>query len=498
MPAIPVRRINFKFRDKEVTYAITKENVPRYVVLFSTITDQILPPGRRHVGLEVARENKYLFRVAGVANGGVCSAMALTDFTPWLQKTLLGKIRYNDARLALCAAADLVEAIGHHSYTGKDWTRPAPTAVVRKSPEKRATVAPVPTATVPAPQSNVTEVPSAPAVEVPPRAPEPDLPALAAVEVGAVNYRNLFFCRVILASNGKVYVVLHDVAKGLGMDPGGFRQRIQRRFVDGQTCIMHVSSPTGVSSAFCLELECIPMAVATISPSHVSEERRPHLRDVQENLSKALADYEFRGNASNPSFSQTEREFARQQQDATIQAQLQQLRDSNAEMQKTIQSISTALAVLPLTIRSMLAPQAPTIDSSTHYATLRQERNGVYGSATKLMKHFNVPFRLVRTLLGNKGMIDDMQYGRWYDVTTGAHGNVKQNWDCHLSKCVQALELDIASYRKTYKDLRDVGLKERTAVSRAVYKTVQNTVLKGTGMYKYLQRFKPIQGMSAQ
>lgn len=474
MPHKNAVRVTFKFRDIDVTYGVVEDETgPRLVVFPDAFCREVLRT-TSDVGGQVAKDNNYRFPVAGLARGGICNAMYLKHFDDWRVQTLQSRLCAKH-RKALNEVADLPTAIREHADTGRDWTAPAPTAVVtygsRTKIQSAGSVAdPMPSAVV------TTHVPVT-TVRLPLTSRDvptgtQEIPVLRAKEIGTVNYRNLFFCRVVMAEDCRVYVALNDISRGLMMgDEREFRERIVSRFPKG-VCRIPLPSGSGEQLTTCLELKYTPGAVITISINHVAEEKRQYVADVQENLFDVLADYEFTGNASNPAFSQEERDEARLTQDSKINQMSADVRGLLKATENIAQAVvATAKKVeenedsvkqLSKKVDSLDALVMKVLEDKDGQTAKEPDRVAPAGSqfslehfksAEKIAEHYLVEKEAVRTLLLHYRMVDDRRYGGWAPVEiNGKH--VKDNW-VTTPEAAEFLAPDLVRYRECLQGLNN-------------------------------------------
>lgn len=94
-----------------------------------------------------------------------------------------------------------------------------------------------------------------------------------------------------------VWVSVRRMCEALGLDVSGQRQRLSDRertpwAVGG---VMPSTGPDGkIYETFCLDLECVPMWLATIESSRVSDSTRPKLVLFQKECVKVLRDHFFK------------------------------------------------------------------------------------------------------------------------------------------------------------------------------------------------------------
>jgi hypothetical protein len=99
-----------------------------------------------------------------------------------------------------------------------------------------------------------------------------------------------------------VSVVLKRVCESLGVDPEGQRQRLRdpNRAPWAVTCMTQATGPDGKNyEVFCIDLECLPMWLATIDASRVKPEAKFKLLAYQKECARVLRDHFF-GRASSP------------------------------------------------------------------------------------------------------------------------------------------------------------------------------------------------------
>jgi hypothetical protein len=100
--------------------------------------------------------------------------------------------------------------------------------------------------------------------------------------------------------DGRVYVVLRDPCLALGIDPDGQARRLQRdRFWQRhihhrQIAVMIGYGATRHDDTLGLDLEYLPMWLASISTNHVKESVQDKLIRYKEECAKVLRDYWFK------------------------------------------------------------------------------------------------------------------------------------------------------------------------------------------------------------
>jgi hypothetical protein len=88
--------------------------------------------------------------------------------------------------------------------------------------------------------------------------------------------------------DGKPWVLLTPVCEALGLDPQAQRRRIDRSaWSRGRVAVMATHSPRGEQQSVCLDLDIIPMWLATISTHRISD---PIVRAKLERYQREAAD----------------------------------------------------------------------------------------------------------------------------------------------------------------------------------------------------------------
>lgn len=93
--------------------------------------------------------------------------------------------------------------------------------------------------------------------------------------------------------DGRLWVVLRPVCQNLGIDSEGQRQRITRQSW-ATTCVIQAVAQDGkMREVFAVDLDSLPMWLATIEASRVDEEVRPKLERYQKECARVLRDHFF-------------------------------------------------------------------------------------------------------------------------------------------------------------------------------------------------------------
>lgn len=93
-------------------------------------------------------------------------------------------------------------------------------------------------------------------------------------------------------SNGKIYVVLRDPIRALGLDITGQHRMVKEdELFQGFTLYRPVHYASGAKEVFGLDIQMLPMWLARIEANRVKPERKPKLLQYQRECAKVLADY---------------------------------------------------------------------------------------------------------------------------------------------------------------------------------------------------------------
>lgn len=121
----------------------------------------------------------------------------------------------------------------------------------------------------------------------------------------------------------QAWVVVRRVCENLGIDPEGQRQRLTdpQRSPWARTCVMQAHDASGrLQEVFALDLDGLPMWLATISPKRVRPEARDKLIAYQRECAKVLRDHFFGVPVPGPDVSALLRDILAQLVPAVMQA----------------------------------------------------------------------------------------------------------------------------------------------------------------------------------
>lgn len=96
----------------------------------------------------------------------------------------------------------------------------------------------------------------------------------------------------VVRDGEKVWVALRRACENLGMDYSGQLAKLKRYDWAGMEMIS-IPSPGGAQEAAFLDLEAVPMWLATIDVNRVKEEHRAKLVRYQKECARVLRDYFF-------------------------------------------------------------------------------------------------------------------------------------------------------------------------------------------------------------
>lgn len=290
----------------------------------------------------------------------------------------------------------------------------------------------------------------------------PKYPLVAIKKAGKLAFQDIFELEVCLGDDGNRYIYPNALAEALNLSVRGFNERIDRRFSSG----VRVSSADEAAPTRMLNIYFVPGVLHTITPSRVEKSKRPALERMQEELTQALGQYVFEGNASNPGFSQEERETARNQQDAKIQQQLEGMQAAilniSSDFNKLTRSMDSAIQAIPGLIRSSIpTPATPAeINEETHAAVERIDPNGK-DSCRAMADNLGIPYNSMKDILVHLGLVGDPNYGSWYGVATGRHGNTsKENWTNDIDKTMPIVAPAVAKFIEFRFKYKNAGFKD--------------------------------------
>lgn len=312
-----------------------------------------------------------------------------------------------------------------------------------------------------------------PAAEEPPAEEMPKYPLITIVQTAQISFQGLFNVEVSLGENKRRYVSPNALAAELGLDERAFNKRIDRRFA---RWVVTVATPLGARRL--LDIYAIPGVLYTTAASLLAPEKRPLLEKMQEDLTPAIGQYVFEGNASNPDFSQEERDRAREAQDKGINEKLELLAKSMDALTQAIPGIM-----------SLVAQQRPATDinTSTHAAAKRIDPDGK-DSCRSMADHFGVPEDVIKSIQVKLGLIGDLKFGSWYDVVTGKHGDIGDNWASDIDATVAVIEAHITTYKEIRRKHQAGGIKD--FAKKALTDTLSGLVPIGIGTHTKLRRSK--------
>lgn len=103
-----------------------------------------------------------------------------------------------------------------------------------------------------------------------------------------------------IEQDGRLWVALRPVCDGIGIDAEGQRQRLSRRSW-ATTCMTKAVAADGRErEVFALDLDSLPMWLATIEPARVRAEVRGKLETYQKECARVLRDHFFGRRAPGP------------------------------------------------------------------------------------------------------------------------------------------------------------------------------------------------------
>lgn len=319
--------------------------------------------------------------------------------------------------------------------------------------------------------------------------------------IGSVDFRGLFSIQLVQGKNDRRYVPLKEQAEAIGLDPSSFRRRVLRNYPQG----MVMMTIPGGQNALMIDIEYLPGILMGIDTKRVRQEIQPHVHLLKEEYCKALADYEYKGNASNPGFTLEERQEARAEQDAAIGFQeltqaIKVLSDNNQQttglLERTLNTLDKMWVVFSKIELALLGkPTAPalpqTIDPPN---TVSVNKIDVQDKDTnsKLAEYFDIQQEHLREIVCALGLVGDPHFGQWYDVATGFHGNNKQNWAIKTDEAIPVLRPHVELYKSKFEEFKNQKVKNfATAALQATLEHLRLEKPAGLGAYKNLTRKKP-------
>lgn len=203
------------------------------------------------------------------------------------------------------------------------------------------------------------EGPVAEAAPAPSSSPKtaPKHPLMVIKQVGRVAFQGLFSMDLSLGVDGEKYIVANDLPGILGLSDRAFNKRIDRRFASW-VAVTTTQSTSGARQIRLLNIKAIPGVLYTITPSRIASHLRPVLVKMQDELTWVLGAYVFEGNASNPNFSQAERDAARAKQDHSI---LESLNSVMQMVEGVIQTNNSLLKSMDSFLKMQAATGSPDI-----------------------------------------------------------------------------------------------------------------------------------------
>lgn len=324
---------------------------------------------------------------------------------------------------------------------------------------------------------------------------------IAVAWIGSVNFRGLFAIPLIQGKNEHRYVPLKEQAEAIGLDPSAFRRRVLRNHPQS---VAMMATPGG-QNALMIDIQYLPGILMGIDTGRVRQEIQPHVHLLKEEYCKVLADYEYKGNASNPGFTQEERDETRAEQDAAIGFQeltqaIKVLSDNNQQttglLERTLNTLDKMWVVFTKIELALLGkPTAPalpqTIDPPN---TVSVNKIDVQDKDTnsKLAEYFDIQAEHLREIICAMGLVGDPHFGQWYDVATGFHGNNKQNWAIKTDEVIPLLRPVVEFYRGKFNEAKAQGIKNFAATAlQATLEYLRTQKPAGIGAYKKLTRKKP-------
>lgn len=324
---------------------------------------------------------------------------------------------------------------------------------------------------------------------------------IAVAWIGSVNFRGLFAIPLIQGKNEHRYVPLKEQAEAIGLDPSAFRRRVLRNHPQS---VAMMATPGG-QNALMIDIQYLPGILMGIDTGRVRQEIQPHVHLLKEEYCKVLADYEYKGNASNPGFTQEERNEARAEQDAAIGFQeltqaIKVLSDNNQQttglLERTLNTLDKMWVVFAKIELALLGkPTAPalpqTIDPPN---TVSVNKIDVQDKDTnsKLAEYFDIQAEHLRDIICAMGLVGDPHFGQWYDVATGFHGNNKQNWAIKTDEVIPLLRPVVEFYRGKFNEAKAQEIKNFAATAlQATLEYLRTQKPAGIGAYKKLTRKKP-------
>lgn len=350
--------------------------------------------------------------------------------------------------------------------------------------------APVPVTLVDTGRSSSQEPNQATPPREEPEEEAPKYPLVAIKKAGKLAFQDIFELEVCLGEDGNRYIYPNALAEALNLDVRAFNQRIDRRFSSG-VC---VSSTDEAAPTRMLNIFFVPGVLHTITPSRVEKSRRPALERMQEELTQALGQYVFEGNASNPGFSQEERETARNQQDAKIQQQLEGMQAAilgiSSDFNKLTRSMDSAIQAIPGLIRSSIpTPATPAeINEETHAAVERVDPEG-RDSCRAMADNLGISKDVMKGILVHLGLVGDPKYGTWYGLASGIHGTIgSENWTNDVDKTLPIVAPVVEKFAEYRFHFKNDG--EKDFDKKALKKALSEFKAVGMGTHTDLTRRK--------
>lgn len=95
----------------------------------------------------------------------------------------------------------------------------------------------------------------------------------------------------VVPEAGRAWVVVRRVCEVLGVDESSQRVKLKTKSWATAAFITAVAEDGKIREQFCIDLESLPMWLATIEPARVAERIRPKLVDYQRDAARVLADH---------------------------------------------------------------------------------------------------------------------------------------------------------------------------------------------------------------
>ena len=153
-----------------------------------------------------------------------------------------------------------------------------------------------------------------------------------------------------LSADGKIWAAVRPVCDDLGLSMQGQHRRLRAKAWATINMMLTVGADGKTRELLCIDLDSLPMWLATIEPSRVKPEARDSLVAYQREAARVLRDH-FLGRAQAPLVA------VASQPPALVDAQLTAINRQLAEMRKTLQA-------LVATRRAEPAPAAPALPAA--------------------------------------------------------------------------------------------------------------------------------------